>query len=282
MAAFTANDACMKAVSDELPLMQALTVRGLATTALLAAALAITRPELRGLGRRDWRIIGVRTLAEVGAAYFFLTALFAAPLANVTAILQALPLTVTLAAAVFLGEPVGVRRWGAIALGFAGMLLIVRPGPAGFDAAALNAIIAVGFVTIRDLATRRMSSRLPSLLVALAAAAGVTLFAALGSIAVDWQRVGAVEAGQLAGASVFVIGGYVFVVLAVRTGDTGAVAPFRYTSLVWALLLGWAVFGEWPANATLAGAAVIVAAGLYTFYRERRVDRSAPVPLRIR
>ncbi len=282
MAAFTANDACMKALSDELPLFQAIFLRGVATCLVLfAAARATGGLDLR-LPARDLRLLALRTAAEVGAAYFFISALFSAPLANVTAILQALPLTVTLAAAVFLGEAVGWRRWVAIGVGFLGVLLIVRPGPEGFDTASVFAVVAVACVTVRDLSTRQMSARVPSLSVALAAAAGVTLFAGLGAVGIDWRPVGPREALQLAGATVFIIGGYVTLVLAVRVGETGVVAPFRYTSLVWALALGFLVFGDWPQPTTLMGAAIVVATGVFTLYRERRVPKAVPVPLRVR
>src|SRR6056297_1584889 len=128
MAAFTANDTFIKAVSAELPLFQTLFLRGIATTLMMAAlarALGMWRLDIP---KRDRTRLLLRTATEIGAAYFFLTALFNMPLANATAILQALPLTITLAAALFLREPVGWRRLAAIVLGFAGVMLIVRPG----------------------------------------------------------------------------------------------------------------------------------------------------------
>ena len=282
MAAFTINDACMKALSDQLPLFQAIFLRGLATSLiLLAAGLLLGGLEFR-LGARDRLLLGFRTLGEIGAAYFFITALFNAPLANVTAILQALPLAITLAAALFLGEAVGARRWTAILVGFVGVLLIVRPGSAGFNSASVYAVIAVACVTLRDLTTRQMSREVPSLTVSLAAALGVATFGGLGATGVDWQPVGTREALQLAGATIFLIVGYVTIVLAVRLGDTSAVAPFRYTGLIWALILGVAIFGEWPSALTLLGGAVVVATGIFTLYRERRAQTREPMPLRIR
>ncbi len=282
MAFFTFNDACMKALADALPLFEAVFLRGAATCGILVAICWIRGALHLRFGRRDLRLLAVRTLAETGAAYFFISALFAAPLANVTAILQALPLTVTLAAAFVLGEPVGWRRWIAIGIGFVGVLLIVRPGTDGFNVASLFALVAVGCVTVRDLATRQMTRSIPSIMVALSAAIGVTLFGAAGSLGVEWQPVHAKELLQLGGATVFVIGGYLSLVLSVRTGETAAVAPFRYTSLVWALVLGFLIFGEWPAVPTLVGGAIVVATGVFTIYREQRVRRHGPTPLRLR
>lgn len=282
MAAFTFNDACMKALSGDLPLFQALFLRGVAVTVILTVVLRPGRAMLARIGRRDLWLIALRTGAEIGAAYFFVTALFNAPLANVTAIIQAIPLTVTLAGALFLGEAVGWRRMAAIAVGFAGVMLIVRPGTEGFTFASVYALVAVGFVTLRDLTTRRLSRDVPSVAVALAAAAGVTLFAGLGTLGQPWAPVDATSAAQLAGAVVFVIGGYLFSVMVMRAGDIGFIAPFRYTSLIWALILGFAVFGDWPAPLTLIGATVVVATGIFTLWRERKLASKAPQGLRPR
>lgn len=273
MIAFTLNDTCFKALSDELPLFQALLIRGVVTMVLLfGIAWGMGALRLR-LPKSDWGFIALRTIAEIGAAYFFLTALFNMEIANVTAILQALPLTVTLAGAVFLGEAVGWRRLLAILVGFLGVMLIVRPGPDGFNSYAVYALIAVAFVTMRDLASRRLSKNVPSLVVALAAAAGVTLFAAIGTISEQWVPVSELAALQLMGASFFIIGGYLFSVMVMRVGDIGFVAPFRYTGLLWALIMGFFVFGDWPDPITLLGGAIVVATGIFTFYRERKLAK---------
>jgi len=282
MAAFTLNDACMKALSDEVPFFQALFLRGLGTIVLLTLlARALGALSFR-LGRRDWGLVILRTLAEIGAAYFFITALFNAPLANVTAIIQAIPLSVTLASAVFLGEPVGWRRLVAILVGFSGVLLIVRPGTEGFNYYSVYALIAVGFVTVRDLSTRRLSGQAPSLTVAVSAAIGVTLFAAMGVASEPWAVMSLKSSFQLAGATVFILGGYLFSVMVMRVGEIGFIAPFRYTALIWALVLGLFVFGDWPAPLTLIGSGIIVATGIFTLYRERAAARPGPVPLRPR
>lgn len=275
MASFTINDTFVKLVGDDLPLMQILFLRGLATTTLIGLlAWRLRAIELR-LSGRDAALVALRTACEVGAAYFFLTALINMPLANVTAILQVLPLTVALGGALVFGESLGWRRLTAILVGFAGMLLIVRPGPEGFNLYAGYALVAVGMVTVRDLATRRMSSAVPSLTVTLAAASGVTLFAALAGLGQDWAPVTTRHATLVGASAVFIMGGYLFSVLVMRVGEVAVVAPFRYTGLLWALVLGWAVFGDWPAPLTLLGAAIIAATGIYTMLREARLARRA-------
>ncbi len=274
MTAFTLNDACMKALSDELPLMQALFLRGLVTSALILGFLVMTgRLDLR-LARRDWILVTIRTVAEIAAAYFFLTALFNMPFANVAAILQALPLTITLAGAVFLGEAVGWRRLLAILVGFGGVMLIVRPGGDGFSIYSVYVLAAVLAVTLRDLATRRLSAAVPSMSVALVAAIGVGVASGLASIVEGWVQVSGLAALQLAGSGVFVMLGYLLSIMVMRVGDIGFVAPFRYTSLVVALIVGFVFFAEWPDTLTLVGAAIVVATGIFTLYREARVARS--------
>lgn len=271
MFSFTVNDAFIKLTDGALPLSQLLMLRGvLATVLFLGLALA-----LRGLrfdfGRRAWGLVLLRCSTEVGAAYFFLTALFNLPLANVTAVLQALPLVVTLGAFLIYREPVGWRRASAIAVGFVGMLLIVRPGAEGFSAWSLYALVAVLFVTARDLITRRLPKEIPSLTVAFCTSVTVTVFFGLTSLSQPWVAV-TPDLGWLVCASAFfILGGYFFSIQTMRIGEVSFVAPFRYTSLIWALLLGYFVFDEWPEPLTFLGAAIIVGAGLFTFYRERQL-----------
>ena len=283
MAFFTFNDVFMKALSDELPLFQAIFLRGVASCVFITG-LAMALGQLRfNFARADWWLIFWRTAAEVAAAYFFITALFNAPIANLTAILQALPLTVSLAGAVFLGEAIGWRRLTAILVGFAGVLLIVKPGAAGFDIYSLYGLATVAAVTLRDLVVRRLSGDVPSLSVAAMGAYGVTVFAGLASVTEVWVTPSGTAIWQLAGAMVFICGAYTFSVMTMRQGDIGAIAPMRYSGLLWALLLGWLVFGEWPDNLTLLGSAIVVGTGIFTMMREARLGRPKAQPgVRIR
>ena len=270
LTAFAVNDTFTKAVSDALPLFEILLWRGvLVSIALIAFTSA--RGTLRlAMGAHDWFWTAVRTAAEIGTAWFFLNALFAMPIANATAILQTVPLTVTLAGALFLGERVGWRRWAAIAAGFVGVLMIARPGPEGFDAHALQAMAAVLCVTLRDIATRRLSPGVPTGTVATLAAVGVTASAAAMSLGGPLTPLTPLAAAQVAGAAAFIMVAYILSVAAVRIGDISFVAPFRYTGILAAIVLGAAVLGEWPGGWALAGAGVVAGAGLYTFARDRR------------
>ena len=193
------------------------------------------------------------------------------PITNVTAILQVLPLTVTLSSAMLFGDKLGWRRLLAIMVGFIGVMIIVRDGLTGLNTYALYALIAVGFVTVRDLCARRLSPGVSSVTIALIGAMGVVCFAAIGSFSIEWVAISGKSAGLLAGATLFIIGGYLFSVMTMRVGEVSFIAPFRYTSLLWALLLGFVVFGDWPDNLTMLGIAIVVATGAFTFYRERKL-----------
>lgn len=274
MAAFTINDTCLKVLGETLPLFQFLVLRSLGVTILLVGVVLAVGAWRQPVSRRDWTLIAIRTVAEVAAAWTFITALIHMPIANLSAILQALPLTVTLAAALFLGEPVGWKRFAAIAIGFAGVYLIVRPGGDGFTEWSVLGLASVVFVTVRDLAARRLSPDVPSLLVAFSTAAGVLVFSGVGALFTDWQPMVTADWGLLTGAVLFVMVGYLASVSAMRVGEIGFVAPFRYASLIVALILGFLVFGDWPDAMTLVGASIVVATGLFTLWRERALRRA--------
>lgn len=271
MAGFTLNDACMKAATQSLPLWQAIAMRGLLTLGPLILV-ALYQGGLRfNLPRRDYRMIGLRSVGEVASTLLFLAALVHMPIASLSAIMQSLPLAVTLAAWAFFGERVGWRRLTAILVGFIGVLIIIRPGPEGFDHWSLMGLASVAFVVVRDLSTREMSRAVPSSTVAVLASLSVTVTALALSLADGWRMPDAHEATLILAAAASLVVGYNFVVMTMRVGDIGFVAPFRYTSLLWAIFLGWAAFGTLPDALTLLGAALVVGSGIFTLWRERRV-----------
>lgn len=273
MTSFTLSDACMKALGGTLPLAQSLLLRGAGVTLLLALLLwrAGTGP---ALGRRDWGLMLLRAGAETGAAWFFFLALFRMPLANVTAVMQAAPLAIALAAWPVLGQRLGPFRLLAILGGLGGVLLIVRPGAEGWGWPVVQALAAVACVTVRDLSSRALGPRVPTLLVVLVTAVGVTLSAAAAlPFARAWAPIDGRSALLLAGTTVLVTGGYAGITAAMRQGEVGFVAPFRYSGLLVALLVGLLAFGTFPDRITLTGAGVVVATGLFTLLRERRAAR---------
>ncbi|MAZ17089.1 MAG: EamA family transporter [Ahrensia sp.] len=275
MAGFTTNDALVKMLGGTVGAGQIMMVRGAIMLAAMLLFVRIARTPMP-IRRAMTGAMALRAAGEVIGTVFFLFALFHMPIANVSAVLQALPLAVTLGAALVLKEPVGIRRLSAILIGFGGVVLIIRPGMEGFTVYSLAALATVAFAAMRDLATRRLPTGLPTLTFSLLTTVAVT---ATGAVMMmfsgGWKPLQLGDLGLLCGSALFLIIAYQCVILALRDGDIHVVAPFRYASLVWAIILGIVLFGEWPDALTLIGAGIIVATGLYTLHREMVVAKRA-------
>lgn len=271
MAGFTFNDALSKAVSPLMNVGQLMFVRGALTTVLVY----LVARRMGALGHFRKLVqpkVLLRILFETLAAVAFLSALGRMPLANVSSILQSLPLAVTLGAALFLGEPVGWRRWTAIAVGFLGVLIIIRPGPEGFTVASLYVLASVVFAAARDLVTRRIDPDISSLAITLCTAGGITLAGAALIVPFGgWQPMAASTWAIMTLAACLIFVGYLAIIMAMRTGEISFIAPFRYTSLLWAVALGMIFFNEVPDHWMVVGTLTIIGSGLYTFYRENRL-----------
>lgn len=276
MLAFTLNDTLVKAViNDGMPLYQVIALRGLGAAAglCLIALNQNGRLALWPKGRdRMW--LALRTVGELGATWSFLVALTHMQLANLSAIMQSLPLVVTLAAALLLGDKIGWRRLTAIVVGFVGVMIIIRPGAAAFDEWSVLGLVSVGFVVLRDLATRKFSQALPSTTGAIWAAVTVLTMGSIGLVGQGWQPMTPMHWAEIAGAAVFLIIGYLCAIQVMRVGEISIVAPFRYTSLLWAILLGWLLFGDLPDFYTMLGGAITVASGLFVLQRQARVKHA--------
>ena len=267
--AYVLNDAVMKLLFADIDFFQAIFLRGLVSLPPLLILAFMTKTLLQKYSAKNQRLMIIRILAEIGTTVTFLTALKYMPLANVTAILQSLPLAITMAAAIFLGEPVGWRRWSAICLGFTGVLIIIRPGLAGFNSYSLLALAAVILLTVREISTRQLDNMIPTVTVALSTTLGITAFAALMLIGTEWADINFASWSLIIAAAAAVTVATLLSVVAMRTGDIGFVSPFRYTSLIGAIGLGILLFGEWPDGLTLLGAVIIAFAGIYSLYREQ-------------
>ncbi len=276
MAFFTLEDMFIKRLSGTLPVGQILIFLGLGSGLVFAVMAKLQGHRL--LAARAWRKKPVmRAASEAVSAMGFASALALVDISTVAAVFQATPLVITMGAALFLKEDVGWRRWLAICLGFAGVLLIIRPGMDGFEPAALLVVVAVLGVAARDLMTRTMDAGVPSTVLSFQAfmaviPAGVLLLIFTPG---DAQALEGGEWMMMAGGVLFGVLGYYGIVTAMRVGDASAVTPFRYTRLLFSILAGVIVFGERPDTLTLAGSALIIASGLYTFVREQRLARRA-------
>jgi len=275
MLSFISNDALMKFLFQTISVEQGIFMRGLVSVPLLALIAYLRKSLFVRIDWRNWRVILTRAFAELAATMAFLTALSNMPLANITAILQALPLTVTMFAAIFFGEQVGWRRWGAILAGFIGVLIIIRPSDDGFNEYAVLAIVAVACVTVRDAITRRLDRSVPSLFVAFISAIPIFIYGGVATATTGWTVVSGAMIGIVVVAAIAITCGYLFAVMAMRNGEISFVAPFRYTGMIWAILFGFLLFGDLPDAATILGTMIVIGMGVYAFHRERIRQRAS-------
>lgn len=269
MVLFAFEDLFIKMLSAELPFAQVLGMIGLFGWLAFGSA-------LRFQGGRLWTrdllhpALVLRNLSEAVGSICIVVALALSDLSSTSAIMQALPLAIVLGAALFLQEPVGWRRWSAIIVGFIGVLLVIRPGLGGFQPVSLMAVMAVLGFASRDLATRRIPADIPSMQLAASAFLSV-LLASIAMGVILGQHIVMPSIGQfLTFLMCMIVGicGYSLLLTATRLGEASALAPFRYTRLVFALILAFVVLGERPDAMTLIGAAIIVGSGCYAMWRE--------------
>ncbi len=274
MALFAIEDAFIKLAATGLPVGQIIFVLGLCGAPIFGLM-------ARAQGARIWTraalhpAVMLRNLGEMLGTLGFVTALAALPLGQVQAVMQSMPLVITMGAALFLGEPVGWRRWSAIATGFIGVLIVIRPGFDGFQIDTLWMLLGAAGLSMRDLVARRIPADLTNMQVSAWGLWAVALLGA-GMMAVS----GGVHLPNL-GQSAYLLGGVVFgtagywaITSAARIGEVAVVAPFRYARLVFAIIIGLVIFAEMPDAYTLIGAGIIVTSGLYAFARQRAVQRA--------
>lgn len=275
---FVVSDAIVKLISARLPASEIVVLRGAMATALLALG-------ARLLG--GWRPLSIllqpmmllRILSAGAASCLVVVSLRDLPLANVNAVLQMTPLAVTAGAAIVYGERVGPSRWLAAFIGFAGVLLIVKPGSSVFGAAAFTVLIALIFTTTRDLTTRGLSRDIPAMFVGAASAFSISLSgfvimpfdtAWVMPEAKDWQLMGI--------SAVLLFFGNTLLITALRTGEIGVVAPFRYAPVPLSLGLGYLWWGDVPDALAVVGIVLVLSAGLALLFSERLSLRTRRKP----
>ena len=270
MASFIVNDALVKHVSESLPGPQLIFIRGLFSSALLLVTVRVTgalriaaAPHAPQIPLWRERHVLLRSALDALATMVYLTSLFHLPLGNATAINMATPLVITLMAAAALHERVDAPRWVAVAVGFAGVLLVVQPAANGFNAWALLCLFGVVLGAVRDLLTRAIPPRVPTLLITLATALATCVLSGAITFFETWQPVTAQQYALLGIAGIFLSIAYYLLILSLRAGEMSVTSPFRYSALLFALLLGWIVWGDIPNALAWSGIALLVGAGLY-------------------
>ena len=274
-AAMIASDAFARVALQQVPLGEVKAGRGIVACLILGTAAAVAG-QLRWHARLLSLPAVLRIFADISSGLFFIAAIGRMPIGNATAILQIIPLVTTLFAATFFGESVGWRRWTAGAVGLVGVLLILKPGTDGFTIWSLLAVAAMLCMATRDLATSRIEKGVPTLLIGTATAAtagvvGLTLAAGTSGI----LRPSLHDAAFLLGSGMALSAGFICVVVAARNAEFSAIAPFRYFTLLWAIIIGYFAWGQIPDFYAWIGIAIVISAGLYAFARERKVRRLA-------
>jgi S-adenosylmethionine uptake transporter len=269
MVCFIVNDTLTKLLTHDIQIGQFIFLRGVFATTFMFG-LVVAGGHLAMTAYAFDRRVLARASLDLTATGLFIAALYHMPLPNLTAVLQAVPLTATLLAMVFLGEKVSARRLMAIAVGFAGVLLVVRPGGDGFTAYSLLGAAAMLCVAVRELVTRRIHFHIPAAVVAFSTTVLVTTGGAIWALIEGFQPMTVPGVAKLAGAAAFLTVAQYLAVMALRIGTVSQTAPFRYTIIVWALIAGWLVFGDVPDALALGGIALIVASGLYAMWQSQR------------
>ena len=268
MAGFAFEDLFIKTLSAHLPVSEIIIILGSTGSIIFLIIAKLQRAPIVHKDLLNRHVI-TRTVFELFGALFFVIAIALTPLSSASAILQITPLLVTIGAAVFFRENVGWRRWTAVLIGFIGVLLILRPGFGGFMPASIFALLGAMFLAGRDLATRAMEVKLPSVTIALYA---FLAFGISGIFIMPFNSamiaLTSTDIMYFIGASVFGVIAYYSLVIASRIGEMSVISPFRYSRIVFAMLLSVLVLKENPDSLTLIGATIIVASGLYTFLRE--------------
>jgi len=276
MAFFVANDTLVKLAREHWGTGQTLVIRGIFALVMLAIWIVATR-QMHALRHIYGKLVILRAVLECLVAMLFIAALGMMGLAEITAILMLAPLVITALSIVFFHEQVGWRRWLAILVGFAGMLLVVQPGSGATPLLATGmALLSTLLVACRDIVTRKLPEGTSSIIVTLATTIGTTLGgAALVAVGDGWKPIFLSPILTLAGAALFVLVGNYAVIEAYRGTELSVVSPFRYSVIVWAVVLAILVFGDWPSVLSLIGIALIGLSGVYTLHRERVRRREA-------
>ena len=277
-ACFVAGDTCIKLIGTTLPLGQVICLIGVVSTVFLLIVCG-QQGILKNVPMIFSRMVLWRSLFDVLGSFMFVSALMHMPLANLSSVMQSVPLVVVVVAVIFLGEKAGLARIAAVIAGFVGVLLIVKPSPQTITIHEFLAVGAVIVVAFRDLVTKRIPAHVPLLVIALANAVFVSLSGLGVGLLQGFKNVEAWQWALLLGAGLFVTISYFFIVATVRLGDLSATAPFRYSEVVFAIIAGILVFGEYPDAISYVGMALVIAAGLFAAHREAAQNRAAEAEL---
>jgi drug/metabolite transporter (DMT)-like permease len=266
---FIFNDALIKLAAESVPSIQAIGVRGVFATLWCTLAL-LASGAWRRIAMAGHPYVLLRGALEAAAAIIYLVALFHIPFAIATAVNLSTPLVLTVLAVLMLGEDVRWRRWSAVSLGFLGVLLVIQPTPGDLNSWTWVALVGTFIGAFRDVLTRYLPPGVPTLVVSFTTAITVAIAGCGGALLEGWQPMSGRALGFIVASSALLAMGYQFLVVALRSGaEISVIGSFRYGSILWAIAIGYVVWGDVPNALALCGIAVIVGAGLYILHRER-------------
>lgn len=268
VALLTANDAVSKYLTESHPVGQVICLRQAATLLVIVPYVML----VSGWGAlrvASWPGQVTRGLLFVANAALIVLGFSLLPLATVIMIMFSSPIFLALMSGTLLGERVSLERWVAILAGFAGVLIVIRPGASAFEWALLIPVAASFANALRDIVTRRLSRTETSIAILFWSTLIVMAAGAL-TAPFGWTAVSATGAAWFVVAGVFNATAHFLMIEALRLGEAAVISPMRYTSLIWAALLGWFVWGDFPDAWAVAGSAVIVASGICMIRAETR------------
>lgn len=268
MGCLTLTDLLIKVASQTLPIGQVMISYGVGSLIVFWALLRIKGESIR-LSPLTNPTVVFRNIGDLIALNGMFLALVYVPLSTIGAVIQTVPILVTAAAALFLGERVGMRRASAIFVGFLGALLIIQPGAASFDITAILVLIAAIGMALRDIATKLVRENLSTLLLTFYSC---FLFIISGSVLliINGEASVPVVGNSVTIAAMIVTGslGFFFMTEAVRLGEMSVVSPFRYTRLLFSMAAGILILGEQVNASMIIGSALTILSGLYIWRRE--------------
>ncbi len=266
---FIFNDALIKLAAESVPSVQAIGVRGVFATLWCTLALLVSGA-WRQIAMAAHPHVLLRGVLEAAAAIVYLVALFHIPFAIATAVNLSTPLVLTMLAVLLLKEDVRWRRWSAVILGFVGVLLVIQPRPGDLNTWTWVALAGTFIGAFRDVLTRYLPRGVPTLVVSFTTAITVAIAGCGGALLEGWQPMSWRGLGFIVASSLLLAIGYQLLVVALRSGaEISVIGSFRYGSILWAIAIGYVVWGDVPNALALFGIAVIVGAGLYILHRER-------------
>lgn len=277
MGCFAIEDGLIKVLAETIPVGQIIAVTCAGGLLYFIASFLMKGTPLWHHDYLDKKVL-LRTACDVGGTLCFVTSLSMIPLTTASAVIQATPLVVAMGAALFLGQTIGWRRWIAIVAGFIGVMIIIRPGLEGFQPATLFAVAGMFGLAFRDLFTRALDvdlsgAQLAAHTFSMLIPAGLLLTFVQGQSLVVPDAFGTL---LLVGTVVIGVIAYLAIVAATRQGNAGIISSFRYSRMIFALIIGFITFREVPDFYTILGASIIIVSGLFTLMREAKLRRASP------